>query len=292
MSSEEFESGSEDNGGGAERKKKKKRTVEQEIKFQFEKINADLLSGYRHKKILSSEIRNIVNTRMLKSPIIGSENLTIGELVYQTKIHEYGSDEKDETVTVLVLIETNSVKCVGKLKFKEALPCPLPELLHNYVLPYPDTSMYSIPYSSFSRWIPVSSLPGIASLHRRKSPNFDRDLDERTRWLWRSHISESMKQSITLPNPREEKKKSADQDDEMEAHFCEILSTLFDEKENMNSRLSFLPSEILETVYSHVVNYWRSCIETRGIFASVVAQVTFPKPTGKSKSGHFCALLY
>jgi len=46
------------------------------------------------------------------------------------------------------------------------------------------------------------------------------------------------------------------------------------------SRLSMLSGEIVLKIYKYVEQFWKNCIETRGIFASVVMNVIFPDPTG------------
>jgi hypothetical protein len=41
-----------------------------------------------------------------------------------------------------------------------------------------------------------------------------------------------------------------------------------------------LPTEVILNIYGRVRKWWRSHIQTDGVFASVVSKVEFPPPTG------------
>ena len=62
--------------------------------------------------------------------------------------------------------------------------------------------------------------------------------------------------------------------------ICTVLSCLLEERQNPASRLSFLPVEIIQEIYTYIFIFWETHIETKGIFASVVSKVKFPKPKG------------
>ena len=58
-----------------------------------------------------------------------------------------------------------------------------------------------------------------------------------------------------------------------------IFSTLVDEFESGYSRLSTLPFEVIEQIFNHVspfVSKSLECVNTRGVFASLVGKVDFP----------------
>ena len=121
---------------------------------------------------------------------------------------------------------------------------------------------------------------------RRSGQNFNNDLHERNYRSWNVKMRDlALNARPPSPNPWNKKSKKKNKVP-TEPKSCPVLDTLIDEHYNFESRLSKLPIEIIETVYSHVVNIWAKHIETRGIFASIVSKVKFPKPQGINVVGN------
>ena len=245
---------------------------------------AELLSGYRNfTNVLSSEVIEVASSRVVRSSVIGDEGLIIVQLEFKCR-ESYGDEEPKFTVLYFLKEATNV--CVGKLKIKDQLPCPLAELLDTYIMPWPNSARrYALPYSNYVKLIPVSTLPGISSIHRREAAfarrNFERELREWLNFIWRSKLSEKDLNSIKPPIQVKEKAKCSKGAEFQKIFVSEIWTAMQMEHFNSGSRLSFLPMELVEVIYRHVEQYWKSSIETRGVFASVVAQVPFPKPKGE-----------
>ncbi|XP_075246010.1 uncharacterized protein LOC142339676 [Convolutriloba macropyga] len=261
-----------------------KHSIEDVVHSVFDEVKQGLVSRFGlYKEILSGEIRNVVDSRTLKSSLIGNENLTVAEFYYKIKVIDIGADDKEEFVTILSFIETNSTERIGNIRIKNELPCSLHDIFYQYLLPDPrltDSWVGEITFSNYENLIPISLLPGISKLHRRGHFAYDQEFLQRSRFLWHSEFSSKERKSIKSFETRVSKKTALKKRHDLETHFCQILGVMLEEKENSQSFLALLSTEVLETIYSHVVNYWKSCIETRGIFASIVARVKFPEPTG------------
>ena len=242
---------------------------------------AELLSGYNFSNVLSSEVIEVASSRVVRSSVIRDEGLIIVQLEFKCR-QSYGDEEPK--LTVLYFLKEATNVCVGKLKIKDQLPCPLAELLDTYIMPWPNSAMYALPYSNYVKLIPVSTLPGISSIHRREAAfarNFERELRESLNFIWGSNLKEKDLISIKPPIQVKEKAKCSKGAEFQKIFVSEIWTVMQMEHFNSGSRLSFLPMELVEVIYRHVEQYWKSSIETRGVFASVVAQVPFSKPKGE-----------
>ena len=113
---------------------------------------------------------------------------------------------------------------------------------------------------------------------RRTHQHFTDDVSERNYLMWK--IRADHLESIKAPSKCSANSEKKLEPDDRHDGYCPYLEMLIDEHYNPDSRLSKLPIEIIETVYSHVVDFWKEHIETGGIYASVVAKVEFPPPTG------------
>ena len=148
----------------------------------------------------------------------------------------------------------------------------------------------------YVRPIPAVNLPGISAMHRR-SKDSKRQLDrrhhdsERINWLCQGLKSKEIdkilgKIDLPAPAPRSQGslkyfKKSAEPScKDSNSKICAVLTCLLEERQNPASRLSFLPVEIIQEIYTYIFIFWETHIETKGIFASVVSKVMFPKPKG------------
>lgn len=121
------------------------------------------------------------------------------------------------------------------------------------------------------------------------------DKEERSRFIWRTRnnsedygISLPVNAAGAVPPPQKRcasagnflKNFKATQNTKSKSKSCAVLSTLLEKQKDPESRLSWLPVEIILEIYNYVFKFWESHIETKGVFASVVSKVNFPPPNG------------
>ncbi len=177
-------------------------------------------------------------------------------------------------------------KRVGTLLFSGGeLPCDLWDLFATQWLPEPvyDEGKVSM-YRRIVRSVPFSMLPKTSELHRMTSKHWKGHKEERTCWIWRG--TDLNAGGARHPGERREKLSPEGSKDRVkvppQGGQCLILQTLVEEHNKSLSNLSKIPMEILYHIYSFVFEWMMSTshIERKGVFASVVAQVDFPPPTG------------
>ncbi|XP_063718863.1 uncharacterized protein LOC134845733 isoform X2 [Symsagittifera roscoffensis] len=217
--------------------------------------------------VKSMDIRNIIMPPGLKTSTIVSTELAVVEIFFTVV-----EDSEELEVTILLFYDSVEDSCRGLLKISGELPCDLNRFMHEYVMPVPQNGSLNIWYLNEFSPIHISRFPKISSLHRRSHENFQHDLAQRNWRLWNCP-------ELGKIGPPSNLERHPSSENEAES-YCDILSVLMDERVNQNSRLSKLPIELIENIYSKLETTWTSHIETRGIFASVVAKVMFPPPCG------------
>ena len=289
-------------------------SIEDEFKTIADAIKEDLLlTSHSVSAVTSMNIKAMLFPPALKESIIGSSTMAMAEIFFKIQKRYYYPDtnpdpdaQKEDTFTYVIFHDPslqhrvvggwNTLKnSITALKFDKELPCELSKLVTDYILPKP-FHRYKFDYIPNVRpWhiIPAVNLPGISAMHRRlKDSNhyWERSETGRINLLFRGLKSKEINNiigKIDLPAPPRSherlkflKKYVLPSCKESNSKISAVLSCLLEERQNPASRLSFLPVEIIHEIYTYIFIFWETHIETRGIFASVVSKVKFPKPQG------------
>ena len=273
-------------------------SIEDEFKMVADGIKENLSLGHSISAVTSMNVKAMIFPPALKNSTIGSSTMAIAEIIFKVQ-GKY--TQKEDTFTLVIFHDTSLQHQKGPLtksrydlknyirtlKFPNELPCELSKLVTDYILPKPNCH-YNFEYIPYVKPIPVINLPGISAMHRRLDGI---DL-ERINWLCtglKSKEIDKLLSKIELPAPFRSQdrlkcfKKSTALSCKVSlsnSKICAVLSCLLEERQNPASRLSFLPVEIIQEIYSYIFIFWQTHIETKGIFASIVSKVKFPKPTG------------
>ena len=201
---------------------------------------------------------------------------------------------RDRTSTVVIVLDTtvpkDARKRIGTLRFDgEGLPCDLGQLLDCHMLPALSYCEGKVSFiDGCAKPIPRTELPGVAELHRLSGHQWEEEMEDRALYLWDVYGQPGLENFAGAAPPGEKRqlepireptrrRRPAVHDTE-----CDVLQTLLSEQQNPNSRLSMLPAELVYVIYDTVAAWmaWDLHLDRNGIFASVVARVEFPPPTG------------
>ena len=277
-------------------------SIEDELKTVAEAIKKDLSESHSVTAVISMNIKAMIFPPSLKESIIGSSTMAMAEIFFKIQRRYVNRDsideryaQKEDTFTYVIFHDTSPEhqkafstlrNSITMLKFDKELPCELSKLVTDYILPKPNH--YYNHYDHYVpnvRPIPTVNLPGISTMHRRSKERQWEWIDtSRINLLFRGLKSTLKSKEINeiigkinypTPSPR-----GLSCEEDSNSKICTVLSCLLEERQNPASRLSFLPVEIIQEIYTYIFIFWETHIETKGIFASVVSKVKFPKPKG------------
>ena len=261
-------------------------SIEDELKSVADAIKKELSESDSITAVISMNIKAMIFPPALKESIIGSSTMAMAEIFFKVQ-GRY--TRKEETFTYVIFHDTSPEhqkafstlrNSIAILKFDEELPCELSKLVTDYILPKPNHH-FQMWYPNV-RPIPAVNLPGISTMHRRsKEPHWERIDTSRINFLFRGLKSKDINKIIGKINyPTLSQSALTFDNEDSNSKICAVLSCLLEERKNPASRLSFLPVEIIQEIYTYIFIFWKTHIETKGIFASIVSKVEFPKPKG------------
>ena len=285
--------------------------IEDELKTVADAIKENLSLSHSVSAVTSMNIKAMIFPPALKESIIASSTMAMAEIFFKIQ-GRY--TQKEDTFTYVIFHDTslqhqkdpptegntgdwNNLKnSIKTLKFHKELPCELSKLLTDYILPKPNHYNFN-DYTPYARPIPAVNLPGISAMHRRSKESNCRQLDrgdhhdtDRINCLCmglKSKEIDKILSKIDLPAPSRShdrfkylKKSEVPTYKDSNSKICAVLTCLLEERQNPASRLSFLPVEIIQEIYTYIFMFWETHIEIKGIFASVVSKVKFPQPKG------------
>ena len=210
----------------------------------------------------------------LKFSTYSSSNLAILELFYSIRFRE---DSTPQSMTFLVFYDSESKNIEGRLKIEGELSCDLKSFVHNYSTPIPSLGYDGIPFGMPIIPVPISRFPPISELHRRSGFGFESYLTNHNFRTWKVKVKDLIE---NRPAACSKSRSSKNESESTQKPSCAIWDALINEQSSSSSRLSWLPFELIEVIYAHVVNIWKEHVQTGGVFASVVAKVKFPQPKG------------
>ncbi len=200
-------------------------------------------------------------------------------IVLDTSVKGQQEDDDEEDEECESLWDDSKRIGVHKFNGEDGLPCQLEDLFDLYLLPeleYGDGSINL--YQNFVHPIAYADLPQSGRLHRMDSSNWERDKQERSRFLWRVDDAPLPVNAAGAKPPGKSRSKNKKKGSASESGGA-LLQTLLTEQRDPASHLSKLPVELIFRIYQSV-EIWSEHIISKGVFASVVARVDFPKPTG------------
>ena len=274
-------------------------SIEDELKTVAEAIKKDLSESHSVTAVISMNIKAMIFPPSLKESIIASSTMAMAEIFFKIQRRYVNRDsidqryaQKEDTFTYVIFHDTSlqhQKACstlrnsITMLRFDGQLPCELSKLVTDYILPKPNH--YYNHYDHYVpnvRPIPAVNLPGISTMHRRsKEPHWERIDTSRINILFQGLKSKEINKIIgKIKYPTLSKSALTFDKKDSNSKICAVLSCLLEESQNPTSRLSFLPVEIIQEIYTYIFKFWETHIETKGIFASIVSKVKFPKPKG------------
>ena len=272
-------------------------SIEDELKTVADAIKKDLSESHSVTAVISMNIKAMIFPPALKQSIIGSSTMAMAEIFFKIQRRYVNRDsidqryaQKEDTFTYVIFHDTSPQhqkacstlrNSITMLKFDKELPCELSKLVTDYILPKPD-HYDNFAYVPNVRPIPVVNLPGISTMHRRSKERQWELIDtSRINCLFRGLKSKEINKIIGKINyPTLSQSALTFDKEDSNTKICAVLSCLLEERQNPASRLSFLPVEIIQEIYTYIFIFWETHIETQGIFASIVSKVKFPKPKG------------